>query len=249
MVFRPLKTNEQRRFYDDLSVGTESRGVWGMDKRFSPDSAVGSKSFEKYFSKILRPLLRSDMHVLDVGCGTGMYFPLVAPLCASITGAELSSEYARRARDTARHYGLDNVHLSIQDSSQLAFPDDHFDAALCVDTLHHIYDLDGCLAEIARVVRPGGDILIFEPNCLNPALLAMCVLDRNEWGAVSRCYRGPYRRRFARYFEPLRDEYNGLLIGPQGKLATGIADFLIEGPMPGLLARFSPEIFFHLRNP
>ena len=55
------------------------------------------------------------------------------------------------------------------------------------------------------------------------------MVDRNEWGAVSRCY-------------------NGLMIGPQGRIATGLADFLVEGPLSRWMARFGPEIFFHLRN-
>jgi ubiquinone/menaquinone biosynthesis C-methylase UbiE len=247
-VFRPLDTARQRRFYDDLSQGDERRGLWGLERRFSPESAAGSRSFEKYFTRVLAPILNPDMRVLDVGCGTGIYFPLVAPRVASMIGAELSSRYARLAHQNAGRYELENVALTVQDSFSLAFPDDAFDAALCVDALHHVFDLEGTLTEIARVVRPGGDVLIFEPNCLNPLLIALCLLDRNEWGAVARCWKGRYDRVLGRFFEPVRSEYNGLLIGPKGRLATGIADFLVEGPLAALLGRFGPEVFFHLRN-
>ena len=58
-------------------------------------------------------------------------------------------------------------------SPALAFAGDSFGAALCVDSLHQVDDLDGTLWEIARVVNPGGSVLIFEPNVVNPALLAM----------------------------------------------------------------------------
>jgi ubiquinone/menaquinone biosynthesis C-methylase UbiE len=210
--------------------------------------AVASESFRKHFTRVIEPILEPHMRVLDVGCGTGMYFPLVAPLCGSVAGAELSSRYARLATENARAYGLPNVRMSVQDCASLAFPDATFDAALCVDALHHVYDLDGTLAEIARVLKPEGHVLIFEPNCLNPLLLLMCVVDRNEWGAVSRCYKGRYERALARHFEPVESAYNGLMIGPQGRIATGLADFLVEGPLSGWLARFGPEIFFHLRN-
>ena len=247
-LFQPLDTARQRRFYDALGEGEERRGLWGLERRFSPQSAVGSPSFRKWFTRLLEPIFERHPRVLDVGCGPGIYFPLVAPLCRSVTGAELSARYARLARDCAREYALPNVRMTVQDSTRLAFPDRSFDAALCVDALHHVFDLERTLAEIARVVRPGGDVVIFEPNCLNPLLLLLCVFDRNEWGAVSRCWKGRYERLLARHFEPVASAYNGLLIGPQGRLARGVADFLLEGPLAPALGRFSPEIFFHLRR-
>jgi SAM-dependent methyltransferase len=246
-VFRPLTTARQRRFYDDLSEGTERRGLWGLEKRFAPEVAVGSKSFRIHFTRLIEPILERSDHVLDVGCGTGMYFPLLAPLCATLTGAELSRRYAGLARDHARRYGLGNVRLTLQDAGALGFPDGCFDAALCVDALHHVEDLETTLREIARVVRPGGDVLIFEPNCLNPLLLLLCRVDRNAWGAVARCWKRRYERTLARHFTLLRSEYNGLMIGPQGRLATGIADALTTGRLAPWLGRFGPEIFFHAR--
>lgn len=247
-MFQPLDTRSQRRFYDGLSDGRETRGLWSLEKRFSPEVAVGSRSFERHFVPRLEAILRPDAHLLDLGCGTGITHPLVAPRCASVTGVELSTGYARLARVHAERFGLANVRVTVQDASALAFPDASFDAALCLDVLHHVADLDATLAELERVVRPGGDVLVFEPNCMNPLLLAMCVLDRNEWGAVSRCWRGRYERRLARRFELVASAWNGLLIGPQGRVATALADFLVDGPLPGLLGRFGPEIFFHLRR-
>jgi ubiquinone/menaquinone biosynthesis C-methylase UbiE len=247
-VFEPLDTRSQKRFYDDLSEGRQKAGLLGLEKRFSPEVAVGSRSFARHFVARIDEVLRPGLRLLDLGCGTGITHPLVAPRCGSVTGAELSSGYARLARTHARRYGLDNVRIVVQDGSALAFADGCFDAALCLDVLHHVSDLERTLAELERVVRPGGDILVFEPNCMNPLLLALCVMDRNEWGAVSRCWRGRYERLFARRFELVASAWNGLLIGPQGRLATGIADFLVDGPFPGLLGRFGPEIFFHLRR-
>lgn len=247
--FRPLDTKRQQRFYDRLAQGEARRGLWGLDKRFSPDAADASPSFERHFVRVLAPLLRPDMRLLDVGCGPGIYFPLLAPHCASVTGAELSPEYASLAIGNARRAGVENVSLTVQDSTRLGFGDGAFDAVLCVDTLHHVFDLDATLAEIERVLKPGGDVFVFEPNCLNPALLALCMVDRNEWGAVARCYRRRYERVFARRFERVASAYNGLLIGPQGRLSTWIADRLLDGPLAAVTSRLSPKIFFHLRKP
>lgn len=248
-LFRPLDAKAQAEFYNDLAEGKENRSLWGMEKRFSPEVAIGSPSFRRYFVERIQEHLDPSDDVLDLGCGTGMYHPLLAPLCGTLTGVELSPKSAELAAATARDYGLEGVSIAIQSSDAMAFPSDQFDSAICLDLLHHAYNLEGTLAELVRVVRPGGKVFIFEPNCLNPALLLMCILDRNEWGAVSRCYRGRYARLFSRYFDLIRSEYNGLLIGPQGTLSTSAVTFMLESPARPLLQYFSPKLFFHLRVP
>ena len=247
-LFQPLTTEKQREFYDALTSGKLKRGLFGLESRFSPDAAKRSHSFRKYFLDLIEPIFDRTMNVIDIGCGTGLYFPLVSPLCGSITGIELSSGFAKLAMQTAREYGLPKTTVTLQDSTRLGFRDATFDAALCVDSLHHVYDLDRTLDELSRVVKPGGDIVIFEPNVANPLLWAMCVVDSNEWGALSRCYLSRYRKLFSRHFDEVQGSYNGLLIGPQGKLATTVADFLLSKPMSPLLARFSPKLFYHLKN-
>lgn len=246
-LFRPLDSKANAEFYDDLAEGKENRSLWGMEKRFSPDVAIGSASFARYFVERIEGHIKNTDKVLDLGCGTGMYHPLLAPLCGSLTGVELSPKSAEHAAKNAQTFNLDNVSIAVQSSDAMAFPDNHFDAAICLDVLHHVHDLDGTLAELKRVVKPGGTILIFEPNCVNPALLLMCILDRNEWGAVSRCYRGRYTRLFSKRFEVKSSEYNGLLIGPQGSLATSAVSLMLESPLKPLLQYFSPKLFFQLQ--
>jgi ubiquinone/menaquinone biosynthesis C-methylase UbiE len=152
--FRPLSTEDQTRFYDELSAGKTKRGLWGLEKRFSPEVALHSPSFKKYFLPHLSEALGPDTRLLDVGCGTGMYFPLVAPLCGTITGLEVSEGTAKLASETIEEHGLSNAEVAVQDSTAMQFTDDSFDAALAVDCLHHVYDLDATLAEIHRVVKP-----------------------------------------------------------------------------------------------
>lgn len=247
-LFPPLSTEATAKFYDALASGDEHRSLWGMEKRFSPEVALESASFRDYFCGPLAAILDAGKKVIDVGCGTGMYHPLLAPMCGSLTGVEVSERSAELARQTATDYGLANVEIHLQDSTALAFEDHRFDAAVCVDLLHHVFDLDATLKEISRVVKPAGDIVVFEPNCANPLLLLLCILDRNEWGAARRCYRRRYARVFAKYFEQARSEYSGLLIGPQGKLSLSLVELMLKSPLSPFLRLFSPKIFFHMRN-
>lgn len=247
-LFEPLTTARQREFYDQLSSGRVRRGVVGIDRRFSPEVALRSPSFRKYFLDLIEPILDRSMSVVDIGCGTGMYFPLVAPLVRSLTGIELSRGFAELARENIRKYRLDNAAVLIQDSTRLGFRDGAADAVLCVDSLHHIYDLESTLREIQRIVRPGGPVIVIEPNVVNPVLMGFHLLDRNEWGAVTRCFLGRYRRRFERHFDVVDARYLGLVIGPGGPVTFALADFMLSRWVRPVLGPFSPKLFFHLRN-
>lgn len=87
------------------------------------------------------------LRVLDAGCGSGELTALVA--APEVLGVDLSPA----AVDAARSRGLD---ARLADVQSLPFPDDDFDVVLGNWMLYHLPDLDRGLAEIARVLRPGG---------------------------------------------------------------------------------------------
>ncbi len=90
--------------------------------------------------------------VLEVGCGTGLVLQRVARFAAQAKGVDVSPgmlEHARRR-------GLDVVEGS---ATALPFPDASFDVAYSFKVLAHIPDLDACLREMARVIRPGGFVV------------------------------------------------------------------------------------------
>ncbi|MCX7340702.1 MAG: class I SAM-dependent methyltransferase [Hyphomicrobiales bacterium] len=117
--------------------------------------------------------------LLDIGCGVGRMHPLLAPLCASLSGTDLSTESLERAR-------LDNpdVAYRTQVAGSLDWPEAGFDATLAVCVLHHVpvADRAGFLAEMARVTRPGGLAIIIEHNPFNPLTrlaVARCPFDHD----------------------------------------------------------------------
>ncbi len=90
--------------------------------------------------------------VLEVGCGTGLLLRHMAGFARSARGVDLSPGMLERAR--AR--GLDVVEASATD---LPFPDASFDVACSFKVLAHVRDVRRALAEMARVVRPGGHVI------------------------------------------------------------------------------------------
>jgi SAM-dependent methyltransferase len=101
--------------------------------------------------------------VLDVGCGPGFYVAelveQVGPT-GSVTGVDASPQTLALAR--RRTEGRDNVALHLADATALPVPDGAFDAALSVQVLEYVTDLDAALAELHRALAPGGRVVIWD---------------------------------------------------------------------------------------
>jgi SAM-dependent methyltransferase len=107
---------------------------------------------------------------LEVGCGTGLFLEQVAASGATVRALDLSTDLLARAR--ARVASRPNVALQCGNAEQMPYPDATFDAVYGSSVLHHL-DLERALAEVFRVLRPGGRIVFTEPNLLNPQCVVM----------------------------------------------------------------------------
>jgi phosphatidylethanolamine/phosphatidyl-N-methylethanolamine N-methyltransferase len=97
--------------------------------------------------------------VLDVGIGTGLELPLFAA-DQRVVGIDLAEPMLRRAQAKVAR-GAGNVDgLCVMDAARLAFPDASFDAAVAPYVLSVVPDPAAMLDEIARVVKPGGDVVL-----------------------------------------------------------------------------------------
>ena len=95
----------------------------------------------------------ADMTLLDIGCSTGFLSQTYGTLFGRVIGVDIDAEavdFARRTHDAA------NVEYRVGDSMDLDFPDATVDAVTCTQIYEHVPDSARLLAEIRRVLKPGG---------------------------------------------------------------------------------------------
>jgi ubiquinone/menaquinone biosynthesis C-methylase UbiE len=124
---------------------------------------------------------------LDVGCGTGPQVRQAAPTVERAIGVDLSAAMIEQAAQLA--HGSDHAVFAIADAERLPFPDGAFTAVLCTLSFHHYPDPRAAVREMARVLEPGGRLVIGDAcGDLLTARVADVFLRRFEPGHV-RLYR------------------------------------------------------------
>jgi ubiquinone/menaquinone biosynthesis C-methylase UbiE len=118
----------------------------------APIRQLWSGIFARYIDARTRP------EILDLGSGTGMYSELLArQFGARVVGVEPS----RRMREIAeRDHAHDHVRYIEGSAGQIPVGDACCDVALLSNVIHHVDDRHACAAELHRVVRPGGLVLL-----------------------------------------------------------------------------------------
>lgn len=103
--------------------------------------------------------------VLDIGCGTGRFAKRVVEHYpdSTVVGLDLSPGMLRMARDNCKEY-RDQITFVEGDSEQLPFEDSSFDIITCVHSFHHYPHKQTVLAEMHRVLKPGGAVCVVDGN-------------------------------------------------------------------------------------
>lgn len=129
--------------------------------------------------ELLRRHVRRTARVLDVGCANGLHLRLVAPLCAEAVGVDINARMVDLARERLAEDRIGNARVELASATELPFKAGAFDVACSFSTLLLIPNLDDAIAEIARVLTPGGTAVLDVTGRFN--------LSQRHW---RRWYRG-----------------------------------------------------------
>jgi SAM-dependent methyltransferase len=169
-----------------------------------------------------RGQLEDVRYGLDVGCGVGHWTFLVASLLAPesrLVGIDREAEWVREATNRSKSYGLaERISFENGDAGALSFGDSSFDLVTCQTLLIHVPAPAVVIGEMLRVARPGGVLLISEPNNVASFLV------RSSVSADATVEDRLGLLRFA-------------LTCEHGKVALGEGDHSIGDLVPGYLAR------------
>ena len=103
---------------------------------------------------------RMGGRILELGVGTGISLPVFGRH-SRIVGIDISEPMLRKAQERVVREGLDHVDgLSVMDAARLGFADASFDCAVAQFVITTVPDPEATLDELARVVRPGGEIVL-----------------------------------------------------------------------------------------
>ena len=155
------------RLLDTIRAGVEALGKspdtvsvedLGPVEEFHIGGRVATESFLDQLG------LRTEDHVLDVGCGLGGASRFVAQRYGCrVTGIDLTREYIETGRVLCSWVGLeDRIALDQGDATALSYSDGAFDKAYMMHVGMNIADKQRLIAELHRVIRPGGCLGIYD---------------------------------------------------------------------------------------
>ncbi len=129
-------------------------------ERFTPE-CVREIWYEHWHRYAFALDLARGKRVLDAACGEGYGSNLLAGVAAEVVGVDISAEAIAHAR---ARYQRDNLAFETGDAAALTFADQRFDLIVSFETLEHLYEQEALVAGFARMLAPGGVLLISSPD-------------------------------------------------------------------------------------
>lgn len=177
-------------------------------KTYDSDLARFDYRLPAIAAALTAPILPSGAHILDIGIGTGLIARAIKSACPGtyIAGVDISAKMLASAQMA------DEVHICDAGSQILPFAENTFDAAVAVGVLEFIAHPAWTLIQAARVLKPGGHlIVVYEPidhaADYKPGILRGVIAHTPECAVVRRIHYTPLPRFYNKY---LHD--TGLLI-------------------------------------
>jgi 2-polyprenyl-3-methyl-5-hydroxy-6-metoxy-1,4-benzoquinol methylase len=140
--------------------------TWEKDYR----TAENEKVFELAYDRIVETLGQPpESRALDIGCGICANSIRLARRGYIVSAGDYSEPILDRARENVAQNELsDRISIAREDIYNLSFPNEHFDLVLCWGVMMHLPDTGRAIAELIRVVKPGGYLVLEEINQNSP---------------------------------------------------------------------------------
>jgi ArsR family transcriptional regulator len=156
----PAATQDERRLQGALAERrtksqeffSSSAGQWDRVR----DELFG----DRFHLAALAAFAGSDWTVGDLGCGTGQGSAAIAPFVARVIAVDASAPMLQAAKK--RLQGFENIELRRGELEALPIDDARLDAATLMLVLHHLPEPERALAEVARVLKPGGRLIVVD---------------------------------------------------------------------------------------
>jgi len=146
-------------------MGTTSTEFWDrVAPSYSKQPIADGESYARKLATT-QALMRSDMEVLEFGCGTGSTALAHAPHVAHILATDVSAAMIGIGREKAQSTGIDNVTFRQAGVEEFEAPDGSYDMVLALNLLHLLPNRTAALAKIHRLLKPGG-IFVSSTVCL-----------------------------------------------------------------------------------
>ncbi len=143
----------------DLAITTEPVGTPGFFRQ------LDEYRYDKlnYLPRLVDFSSYRGKHLLEVGCGAGIDLVRFGRAGARITGIDLSRTAIDLARKNVEQHGL-NADLRVMNGECMEFPDNSFDVVFAHGVLQYTADTAKMMAEIYRVLKPGGEAIVMVYN-------------------------------------------------------------------------------------
>lgn|GEM_PF-502121 len=135
---------------------------------FDPQGLVAGEARHRAWfdpAALVAPLVRRrPRRILDLGAGAGFFTLALARTApwSEVVAVDRQADMARTTAARAAEAGLDHVRTLVADAARLPLPDDFADACVVATALHDMAEPAAVVAEIARVLAPGGRLLVVE---------------------------------------------------------------------------------------
>lgn len=197
--------------------------------------------------------------LLEVGCGPGHFLAGAWKHCGSLVGVDTAAEMLEQAHANLPPPAQAITRLVNGSITALPFPDDHFDVVVSAGVLEYFADPAEPLAELFRVLRPGGHALLPTTNKLSPALITTRLIDvLKRWPLIMK----PFNRIWTRNGRPpVRPRHFRIRLDTPGshRRAVRAAGFAITAehyfhfaPLPDPAEQIAPALttkLLHVTDP